>query len=164
MAGYLDEYGVAEARRGRIIKKIVLWGTLLAVVGLSGYFYFRTWGEERRISQFVSLLKEQKFQEAYGLWDSPETRRYYTPEKFIEDWGQSGTYKNPAALAIQEIDVCNEGVVFDIAYPGMDNFGLWVARDTKVISFAPWPRCPGRHLQIMEFLRSRFGSGQQSAR
>ena len=51
------------------------------------------------------------------------------------------------------------GVVFDMAYPGADDFGLWVERQSKVISFAPWPRCPGPHLQVWQFLKSHFGGG-----
>jgi len=68
-------------------------------------------------------------------------------------------YKNAAALQIKEVDSCDSGVVFDIEYPGADEFGLWVERQTKIISFAPWPRCPGRHLQIWQFIKSRFGGG-----
>ncbi len=165
MAGYLDEsYGVADARRGRIVKRIMLWGLLVVILGVSGFFYFRNFSEERQVNRFLVLLKEQKYQEAYALWDSPETRRFYPAEKFIEDWGPAGTYKNATAVKIQEVDACSGGVVFSIVYPGVENFGLWVARDTKIISFAPWARCPGRHLQVMEFLRSRFGSGPRSAR
>ena len=67
MAGYLDEYGVVEARRGRIIKHVVLWSLTLAVVGLSAYFYFRNWGAERQVNHFVTLLKDQKYQQAYTL-------------------------------------------------------------------------------------------------
>ncbi len=164
MAGYLDEYGVAEARRGRIVKRIALWTLLLVVVGTSGYFYLRNWSEERRVGSFIALLKDKKYQEAYTLWDSPETRRFYSAEKFIEDWGPSGNYKNPSGMKIQDVDSCAGGVVFNVAYPGTENFGLWVSRDTQVISFAPWPRCPGQHLQVMEFLRSRFGGEQRQAR
>jgi len=157
MAGFLDEYGVADARRNRIVKQVLLWGLLVIVVGGSGFFYFRNWSEERRIDQFLGLLKEQKYQDAYALWDSPDTRKYYTAEKFIEDWGPQGAYKNAAALKVEEADSCDAGVVFSMAYPNVDNFGLWVARDSKVISFAPWARCPGPHLQVIQFLRSRFG-------
>jgi hypothetical protein len=34
-----------------------------------------------------------------------------------------------------------------------------VERKTDIISFAPWPRCPGAHLQIIRFLKSRFSGG-----
>ena len=159
MAGYLDEYGVADARREGLRKRIILWGLAAVIVGTSAFFYFRNWGEERALDHFITLLKQQKYQDAYQLWQTPDTAKFYPPDKFAEDWGASGVYKNAGALQIKEVDSCDSGVVFDMAYPGAEDFGLWVERQSKVISFAPWPRCPGRHLQIWQFLKSRFGGG-----
>ena len=45
MAGYLDEYGVTDARREQTRKRIVIWGVLAVIVGVSGFFYFRNWTE-----------------------------------------------------------------------------------------------------------------------
>ncbi len=165
MAGYLDQYGVTDAKRERRTKHIIVWGVLAVIVAVSAFFYFRNWPEEREIDRFFTLLRDKQYQQAYQLWDSPETRRFYPPEKFIEDWGESGVYKNPAGLHVEDVDNCGdgplaEGVVFNVAYPGTDNFGLWVERSTKVIKFAPWNRCPGPHLQVMEFLKSHFGGGK----
>jgi len=33
---------------------------------------------------------------------------------------------------------------------------LWVERNGQVISYAPWPECPGRHWHIGAWLRSLF--------
>ena len=159
MAGYLDEFGVVDARRERRRRRIILWGLVAVIVGTSAFFYFRNWSEERALDHFISLLKQQQYQAAYQLWQTPNTAKFYPPEKFAEDWGASGEYKNAAALHVRTVDSCNTGVVFDMAYPGADDFGLWVERQSKVISFAPWPRCPGRHLQIWQFIKSRFGGG-----
>ena len=159
MAGYLDEYGVTDARRERLRKRIIIWGLLAVIIGTSAFFYFRNWGEERALGRFVTLLKQQKYQEAYQQWQTPDSAKFYPPEKFAEDWGPTGVYKNAAGLQIRIVDSCNTGVVFEMAYPGADDFGLWVERQTKIISFAPWPRCPGPHMHIWEFLKSRFGGG-----
>jgi hypothetical protein len=159
MAGYLDEYGVTDARRERLRKRIILWVLAAVIVGTSAFFYFRNWSEERALDHFISLLKQQQYQAAYQLWQTPDSAKFYPPEKFAEDWGVSGEYKNAAALQVREVDACDAGVVFEMAYPGADDFGLWVERQTKVISFYPWPRCSGRHLQIWQFLKSHFGGG-----
>ena len=159
MAGYLDEYGVTDARRERLRKRVIISGLLAVILGISAFFYFRNWGEERAVGRFVDLLQQQKYQEAYQFWQTPESAKFYPPEKFAEDWGPSGAYKNIAALKVRGVDSCDAGVVFDVAYPGSDDFGLWVERKTKIISFAPWPRCPGPHLQIWQFLKSRFVGG-----
>ena len=157
MAGYLDEFGVEDARRERLTKRIVIGGLAALIAGTSLFFYFRDWSEERVIARFVALLQQQKYQEAYRMWETPDSARLYPPAKFTEDWGPAGAYKDAGAMKVQDVDTCNAGVVFNIAYPGTENFGLWVERSTGVISFAPWPRCPGAHLQIWEFLKSRFG-------
>jgi hypothetical protein len=159
MAGYLDEYGVVDARREQRRKRIVLWSVLAVIAGGSAFLYFRNWTEERALNHFVTLLQQQKYQEAYQLWQTPEIAKFYPPEKFAQDWGASGEYKNASALQIRGADSCDAGVVFDMAYPGTEDFGLWVERKTKIISFAPWPRCPGPHLQIWRFIKSRFGGG-----
>jgi hypothetical protein len=161
MAGYLDAYGVADLRRERIVKRIAMVVVLLVVIGTAGFFMFRNWSEERVMDHFMTLLKAHNYQDAYRLWGcTPETPcQYYPPDKFTEDWGVNGKYKDAAAMKIEDVDACDAGVVFNIAYPGEENFGLWVERSVKTISYAPWNRCPGPHLQIFEFLKKRFGSG-----
>ena len=157
MPGYLDEYGVKDSQRERRTKRRVTWVLVAVVVGVSAFFYFRTWSQERTMGQFLSLLKEQKYQDAYRMWQTPDSAKFYPPEKFTEDWGPMGVYKNAAGLQIQDVDSCGDGVVFDMSYPSADNFGLWVDRQTGKLSFAPWERCPGAHLQIWRFIKSRFG-------
>jgi hypothetical protein len=159
MAGYLDQYGVTDARRERLRGRVIIWGVLVVIAGTLAFFYFRNFTEERAIDRFLTLLKEQKYSDAYRLWETPESARFYPPEKFSEDWGPAGGYRNTATLQIREVDSCDTGVVFDMAYPGADDFGLWVERKSKIISFAPWPRCPGPHLQIWKFIKSKFGGG-----
>jgi hypothetical protein len=161
MAGYLDGYGVVEARRERLLKRIAIWGLATLVTATVAFFVFRNWREERVVNRFLTLLKQQNYQEAYRMWGcTPETPcEFYPPEKFTEDWGPAGKYKNAAGMKVEDVDSCNAGVVFNVAYPGDENFGLWVERDTKTMSYAPWTRCPGPHLQIMEQLKKRFGGG-----
>jgi hypothetical protein len=159
MAGFLDEtYGVLDERRARWTKRLVLWGLVVVVVGLSLYFGFRNWSQERTIQKFLTLLQQKDYQDAYKMWgctpDSP--CKYYGPDKFTEDWGPESPAANAAALKVVNVDACGAGVVFDVSVPNSDGVGLWVERDTNVISFAPWKRCPGRHLHLWEFLKSRF--------
>jgi hypothetical protein len=163
MAGYLDDYGVADVRRERNIKYIAVGVVIAAILGTSAFFFFRNRAEERVVSGFLSALRNKSYQEAYAMWGcTPQTPcKYYAPERFTEDWGPSGVYKNPEGMKIEHVDACNAGVVFDVSYPGADDQGLWVERSTKVLSYAPWPRCPGPHLQIVEFLKSRFSGGSK---
>ena len=159
MAGYLDAYGVIEARRERIIKRVLIWGVSTAVIALVVYFSFRNWREEHQMSQFLSLLEQKNYQAAYEMWGcTPQTPcKYYPIEKFNEDWGPQSAYADPSVIKIAHVDSCQSGVVFDIEAPKTQPVGLIVDRSTNAISFAPWPRCPGRHLQIMQFIKAHFG-------
>ena len=162
MAGFLDEeYGVADARRVTLIKRIALVTVAAAILGASGFFFFRNFSEERTISRFVELLQRKEYSAAYELWKTPEAAKFYPPQKFLEDWGEKGTYNEPSAMKIINVDACDAGVVFDVAYKSGEEFGLWVERSTNAISFAPWNRCPGRHLQVMEYLKAQFGGGKK---
>lgn len=161
MAGFLDSsYGVADARRERRVKIIVLSTLGILVVGAILYFTLRTYKQEQVVKQFLTFLKEQKYQDAYKLWgctqDSP--CKYYPPERFNEDWGPSGMYKDAPLAKIDNVDVCGSGVVFAVSIPRVEPFGLWVETSTNVLGFAPPGelRCPGKHLQIWEFIKSKF--------
>lgn len=163
MAGFLDEYGVADERRERTIKRVVITVVILAIVSLSAFFFFRNRSETGVVNRFLTTLRDKNYQAAYAMWGcTPQTPcRYYSPERFIEDWGAAGIYKNPSEIKIEHVDACDTGVVFDLSYPGVDDQGLWVERKTKILSFAPWARCPGPHWQIMDFLKSHLGGGSK---
>lgn len=158
MAGYLDNYGVQEARRERIWKKIVAWVVAAGLVALILFLVFRNYSEKRVANSFVDALRAHDYQRAYHIWGcSPEAPcRDYSMQKFMEDWGPNGLYRNAADIQFTIVDACGDGVVLTVQYPNAEPFGLWVDRSTKQLGFAPWPRCPGRHLHLWEFLKSRF--------
>jgi len=54
------------------------------------------------------------------------------------------------------VDSCGGGVVTTIEFPNAQPFGLWVDRGNKTLSYAPWPRCPGRHWHFLEFIQRQF--------
>jgi len=159
--GFLGAYeGEAEReyRRNRLISRVILGALLVVAVGSIAYFTLRTHGQEQVVQQFLGDLKEQRYQDAYTLWGCTQETpcKYYPPDKFTEDWGPSSHYPNAGAFKVENVDYCGDGVVFDLSYPNSDDIGLWVQRSNNVISFAPWSRCPGRHLQLRQFLKSLF--------
>ena len=158
MAGYLDAYGAADLRRERIRKRVIIWVLSVVILTTVVYFTFRNFREERQLKNFFTLLEQKKYQDAYALWgctqDSP--CKYYSAEKFLEDWGPSSPYANPQNIRTLHEDVCGTGVVFDVQSPKSEEVGLYVDRTTRVVSFAPWTRCPGPHLRIWEFLKEHL--------
>src|SRR5438045_6400351 len=114
MPGILDDsYGVADARRERRNKLIVLGGLLAVVVALVGYFSLRTWRQEQVVKEFLATLDRKEFQQAYGMWGcTPETPcQNYDPGRFNEDWGPSTVYSHGAAAKVENVDYCGDGVV-----------------------------------------------------
>jgi len=161
MGGFLDSnYGVNEERRARLIKRIAVWSISILIVGGVLFFSFRNWRQDRVVKQFLTLLKQQNYQEAYKLWGCTQDTpcKYYPPEKFNEDWGPAGQYKDAGNAKIDNEDVCGSGVIFELVIPKTEPFGLWVESSTNIIGFAPngWARCPGKHWQIWDFLKSKF--------
>jgi hypothetical protein len=156
MPGIFDpSYGVADAKRERRTKKIVVWTLSVLIVGAILFFTFHNWRQEQVVKQFISLIKQQNYQEAYKLWTP---NKYYPPEKFIEDWGPTGEYKDAGDAKVENEDVCGSGVIFTINIPKKEPFGLWVETKTNILGFAPngWARCPGKHFMFWEYLKSRF--------
>jgi hypothetical protein len=159
MAGYLERYGAGEEQRERTIKRILLWGVPILLVVSVCYFTFRNWRQEQLVKQFFTLLQQKNYQQAYALWGCTQDTpcKYYAPDKFTEDWGPSSPFADISTVRIGTVDSCGSGVVFDIENSKSEPIGLFVENGTQLISFAPWPRCPGRHLHLWEFLKSRFG-------
>ena len=159
MPGILDpSYGVEDTRREHATRRIVLAAIAAAILAGMGYFYFRTWSEERILKGFFSALERKDFQGAYAMWGCTQDKpcRYYDPDRFNQDWGPATAYAHGAAAKIDNIDFCDAGVVFNVSYPNADPVALWVERSSNVISFAPWPRCPGRHWEFGKFFKSLF--------
>jgi hypothetical protein len=158
MAGYMEGYGAGDERRSFWIKRIVFIGVPAVLIAVGAYFYFRTWSEERTMNRFLAALEQKKYDEAYGMWcNAQHPCRYYPPDKFNEDWGPSGLYGNVSQLKLETVDFCDSEVVFQYTYPKTEPFGLSVKRSTDVISFFPYARCPGKHLQIGSIFRRLFG-------
>ena len=55
MAGYLEQYGAGEERRGKIIKVLVLSLIALVLIGGGLYFNFHNFREERQVTEFGQI-------------------------------------------------------------------------------------------------------------
>jgi len=163
MASYLEAYGAAEQHRARIIAvvkncSIVLGGLLLA--GLILFAIYRNYTEERQAKNFLGLLEARNYAAAYALWGCTDTRPcpQYPFSKFLDDWGPKSAHaSDPVQASIGLSQSCGSGVVIRLDYKNpADSVPLWVERDSGIISFAPWPECPGRHLHFGAWLKSIF--------
>ena len=144
MAGFLEGYGAADARRARLFWRLVIAGVVVVALGLTVYFLFRTWPAKRKVTQFVELLRKKDYPGAYRLWgctapDSP--CRDYTFEKFLEDWGPKSVHADPARVHIERTRYCGPGVIVTLKAEQGSELALWYERKDSSIGFAPWPVC-----------------------
>ena len=162
MASYLEAYGAAEehrAKRVQLIKNSAIVLVSALVIGLIAYGIFKNHSEEQQAKTFVSLLQAHDYQGAYKLWGCSETNpcKDYPFDRFMEDWGPKSAHAEQSSAQIGLSQSCGSGVVIRLDYKGSEApVSLDIERSTKVISFAPWAECPGRHLHIGAWLRSLF--------
>ena len=161
MSGYLEAYGAAEEKHATQIRllKISAVSVLCAlVVGLILYGIFKNYRQEQQAKSFIALLKKQDYQAAYRMWGCTESQPCpnYTYDKFLEDWGPKSPHADESSAHIGLSQSCGTGVILRLDYNKSEPVPLWVERDTRILSFAPWPECPGRHLHLGAWLRSWF--------
>jgi len=147
MAGYMDGYGVDDARRERLRRRIfIALGALILITGVL-YFLFRDYREEKQIQTFLDHLGNKRYNEAYALWGCTEKNpcRDYSLEKFLEDWGPQSPRPDAAAAKKTEKRSCSSGVIQGLDFGKGEQVFLWVNRNDLILGFAPWgPVCNPR--------------------
>ena len=143
MAGYLDQYGAGEERRGKIIRTVIISLLLLIVVGGSLLFVFHNYREERQVKEFFSLLGSHDYKGAYALFGCTDAKpcRYYPFEKFMEDWGPAAGH-DPNQARVTKSRSCGTGVILTVDYGQQREEKLWVERKDMSIGFPPFDVCP----------------------
>ena len=144
MAGYLDQYGAGEERRGKIIRNLVIAVVILVVVGGSLFFYFHNWRQERQVNQFMKLLAAKDYKAAYALFGCTDQKpcRYYPFDKFMEDWGPASGHSGYDQARITRSRSCGSGVLLTVDYGKNQQEKLWVERVDNSIGFPPVQGCP----------------------
>jgi hypothetical protein len=130
-------------RRNRIIAIIV------AVIVIAATLYaFRDYPEERVVSNFFTALKNQNYEQAYGIWmadpnwkQHPQEHRLYPFTEFHQDWGPGGEY---GPIHDFRIDGAanpkhGSGVVVVVTVNGRaDKARIWVEKSNKSLTFSPY--------------------------
>ncbi|MGA2881370.1 MAG: hypothetical protein ABSG13_20670 [Bryobacteraceae bacterium] len=165
MSSYLEAYGAAEQHRARILGMIKTSSIVLAcalVVGAILYGVFKNHSEEQRAKTFLGLLGAHNYSAAYATWGCTDSHPCpgYPFAKFQEDWGPKSAHADESVAHIGLSQSCGSGVLIRLDYKAAEEpVSLWVERDSGIISFAPWPECPGRHLHFGAWLKSVFRGG-----
>ena len=142
MAGYLENYGAGDERREKITKTAVIAVLAVLAAGALAYFIFHNYPEERQAKRFFELLRAQDYKDAYALWGCTDAKpcRDYVMTEFMKDWGPE---QGPVgAVEVLDAESCGSGVIVEIDAGKAGDKKLWVERDTRVLAFPPFERCP----------------------
>ncbi len=145
MSGYLDNFGVVDAKREKRNKRIIVSILSIAVVSGLLWFFFRDWKEEARVREFIALLEKKDFRQAYALWGCTDATpcRDYAFDKFLRDWGPDSIAGNMSAVQRGKVKSCSGGIIQQMTIKG-EEVNLFVDRNSLVLGFSPWPVCAPR--------------------
>jgi hypothetical protein len=137
---YLADYGQADRRYEKVLR--IAGYTLLAavVLGCVSWLFFRTWREERSVSQFLTLLEQQKYEEAYRMWgcSAEQPCPNYAYDKFLEDWGPQSPLGTVTSYDVGRSFDQESGVIILVQVNGRRIPNLWVEKGSNVIGFSPY--------------------------
>jgi hypothetical protein len=144
MAGYLEQYGAGEERRGKIVRNVVIALVASILIGGGLYFNFHNFREERQVKQFLSRLGSSDYKAAYALFGCTDASpcRYYPFDKFMEDWGPGSGHSGFGEARISRSRSCGSGVLLTVDYGNSRQEKLWVERRDMTIGFPPVQGCP----------------------
>ncbi len=137
--GYLNNYGVTEARRERIIRR-TLWTLLsILVAGGSLFLWFKNYREEQRVKQFLATMERGDYQAAYTAWGCKIEApcRDYDHRTFLEDWGPKSQFGPVRSYRLGLSRASGSGVMIPVVINDRPPIKLWVESKDLVVGFAP---------------------------
>ena len=156
MGSYLQTYGVADERRGRIIKRILIAvGSTLAVLVI-GYLFFHNYPEKRVANSFLEKINSKDFQDAYHQWGctSEHPCPNYSFDRFMKDWGPDS--KAESSWKVSSVEGCRTFVTINVRAPGAELQSLAVQRNDKSLGFAPDSECQEKKWRWGQFFNRIF--------
>ena len=135
---------IRERRRKRVAAIIVVAAVLAVVM----FFRFRDWPYVHVVHGFFQELKNQNYEQAYGIWmhdpdwkQHPDRYKNYPFGDFQRDWGPSGEWG-----LIKEFQIDGSvrpkngsGVVVQVTVNHRaDKARIWVEKNDKTLTFSPY--------------------------
>jgi hypothetical protein len=140
MTSYLEEYERNSWGFGKLAKAVG-YTLLAAIIGYCLYWlFFRNWREEARVKEFLTLLEDQKYEQAYETWgcSQAEPCKFYSYKSFLEDWGPDSPLGQVKSFELGRSYTQEGGVIQEVTVNGQKQDNLWVDDDTLVIGFFPY--------------------------
>jgi hypothetical protein len=137
-----DDHPIPKRSRALKDRLKVPVAIALVLIFVSGLAYkFANYREERRVRQFMEVVRSGQYETAYQQWDA-EGR--YTMTDFLQDWGMDGYYTK--GMHESHIVTSNSQGSGVIVYVGIDSLkspvALLVNKESLKISFSPVSKYP----------------------
>jgi hypothetical protein len=160
MGSYLQQYGIADERRGRTIKWIILICLAVVIIVCAAYLIFHNYSEKRIVRNFLAEINGHNYQAAYRDWGCTAQHPCpnYDYSRFLQDWGPSK--KVESSWKISSVDGCKTFVTVNVQAQGSELQSLAVERNDQSLGFAPSPECQERQWRWKQFFQRIFGGGR----
>lgn len=161
MGSYLQQYGVGEERRNRVIKWIIIGCVLALVIWWIVYLVLHNRSETDTVKRFLAQVNARNYQVAYSDWGCSQATPCpnYDYGRFMEDWGKP--VASPWKVA--NVDGCKTFVTVNVVASGAEMESLGVQRGTHTVMFAPSPECQEPQWRWKQFFHRIFGGGSSSS-
>ncbi len=156
MGSYLQQYGVGEEHRNRIIKRIVLAVVTALILVVAGYFFFHNYPEKRIANGFLSQINSKDFKDAYQNWGCTDQHPCpnYDFQRFLRDWGPQSNASTP--WQVVSTDGCKSFVTVNVQAKGAELQSLAIQRNDHSLGFAPAPECQEKQWRWGQFFHRIF--------
>jgi hypothetical protein len=159
MGSYLQQYGISEERRNRVIKWIIIGAVSAAILAWIAYLFFHNYSEKQSVKHFLAQVNGRDYQAAYRDWGCTTEHPCpnYDYRRFLEDWGPSKKITSPWQIA--SVDGCRDFVTVNVQAGGAELQSLAVQRGTSTMGYAPAPECQERKWHWKQFFQRITGKG-----
>jgi hypothetical protein len=159
MGSYLQQYGVEEERRGRVIKWIVILCVGLIVIAIAAYLIFRNYPERKVARHFLDEINAHDYQAAYQNWGCTNEHPCpnYDFHRFMQDWGPGSKASSP--WKVVSTDSCKTFLTVNVQAQGSELQSLAIQRSDHALGFAPAPECHERKWRWRQFFDRIFHRG-----
>lgn len=152
----MQSYGVADERRNRVIKRIILGAVIAAAIAWAAYLFFQDYTEKQAVKHFLAQVNARDYPGAYADWCTAASPcPYYSYERFLQDWGPQKKIASPWKVA--SVDSCKSFVTINVQAEGAELQSLGVQRGARTLMYAPAPECQEAQWHWKEFFHRLFG-------
>src|SRR5579875_833844 len=118
MGSYLQQYGVSEEHRNRVIRWIIIGCVAALVLWAILYFALHDRSETNTVKTFLAQVNAHNYRAAYSDWGCTAATPCpnYDFSRFMDDWGKTVT----SPWKVANVDGCKTFVTVNVVAGGAE--------------------------------------------